>query len=1258
MLVTKQEKIPSVIIILVQWRPEQANWREQEQLIAAQVDQMKKRATNRNTKFVLLIVTKSKPKDISILISNGTILSSNFSSSIGGGHSSHHMAMDHHGGNHGGGGGGTLAANIDPSEIETLKVDDFYTSLKKLCGMDSLKHVQQIEETELNKHAVINAKLGKILQELSVQYYKEQAMRVKRLKSEVSMVGQPYLFVRHRFKVAYFSEISMRGFAQGSTPLTSTNNQKVVKYLMQAYSYLMVINPRDHHGIGENELKSVGDIINYRICQLKFTDRKTVDQAVKQFLKHISWYKSLSSDHLRRGLIFKHHALVYRQYRMFGEMLESLPTGYLKKEDSYHNPGYYFQAAASQAKLRKFAALKLLGTANNGTSDSEEQQSVTRRLIELLLSDRSDVMEDLKRDCDACYDGYYGQQIDMDPQSFVTSQNSAQVNEWMSSGNNKDNWPNRLVFRDLAKEALTVRHSEDIISMLMKAYNNYKKYQTMKRLTYSISSSIAEEHYHSKQWERAKMFFDRIAKTYKKEQWFDLYTSVRRLSLMCAREMAKPKDYLTCLIDLISTKLDTSVDEKQNYLTELLQFLDGSDSSGVSALDAPLVIEVDPRHVVLGMTLQFEKPFVCVHEPTNLNIQFQCYSPLPIKFQKLNVQFKKKSYNFTLTDGEDLTQVFTYPTTATTTTTTTAVTSQTPANKDTSAAVVTDANNANDNSDHTSTSKILNLTLRSNGEPTTFTFPMIIKEKQEFECETVNLYMVGSSGQQICFQWKMHDNKYYSRLISDYDHRYEVGKNALFVERPVIRVTEPKPKLEIKFEHRPPALINEQYAVKVLLNTNDDSVIRGILQINPITNVRISQLIHNSGADKSNGSSGSKLVELSSEPSVMVDAIPSNTTKEIVLFLQCVQPGMIRLKVNFAYESTTYPSLSQSSDLDIYVQYPFDATFTYMGTRTTSRDNFRLVPLQNISFFQKIINNTIQNVAVHDPLRPQSLSLSQSGLSSFNINKNDNQFRFNEGFPAHQQIILSTSLTCNTPYPILVDRIRFAHAEQADDGLPNIECCSDQVIDFEEKRTRDDKTNVPASFIEKNFMEQRDAYTLCHVLKANISGKSIKAGSMVITCHRQNPLIPSSTSSTLKGESDKNGGGGGSNVVDPSLLMITYEVPLPSLNIYYRNVRATFDSPSEATLGKPFEATLTVYNESSTLQELQLSVAESDSFFFSGTTLINFTMLPYSERKMVYIMIPVLTGHITFPKFTLKATREQAHVLTESERWSIFVHMT
>jgi hypothetical protein len=1140
-----QEIIPSVIIMLVEWKPEQSNWKEQEQSIAAQVDKIKRRASGRNTKFLLLVITKTKPKDITV----------------------------------------TIQTSETDIETETLKVDDFYSNIKKSCNMDNSKQVQQFEEQELQSSSLIYGKIGKMLQELSTQYYKEQATKTKKLKSEANPVLQPYLFVRHRFKVAFYSEISFRGFTQASNTLAPAQNQKIVKYLLQSYSYLAAINTKDH-GIGENEIKTVGDIINFKICQMKLLEKKTVDQAVKQFMKHIHWYKQMTNEIKKQGLLFKHYAMVYRQYRTFGEMLEALPQNHLKREDSYQNPGFYFKTAASLAKLRR--------------SSFMSQFEGFIQPIETLLRNNTQIIEDLKKDDEACYEGYYGQQIEMDPQVFF----SQQMNE---TGISLKDVPRKQIFRDVAKEVLIVKHSEDIIQMLTKAYNNYKKYHTLKRLIYSIASNIAEEHYLCKQWDRAKQFFDKISKTYKKEQWYELLTSVKRLSLVCAKELNNPKDYVINLLELISTKLEVTEQERINFWNELLSFLNGTAETKIAPLpaDSPLMIEVDKKNVLLSLRVQFGMPFVCVHEPVMLNLQFTCYSPQPMNFKKLSVQFKKRAYNFTLSDQQDLSTVFPYA-------------ELSPAEKLEPKKVqqtgeTANTNNLNEEKEQVHTSHILDLTLRPNGATTLFSFPIIIKEKQEFECDSVNLYLIGQTGQQICFQWKMQDNKYYSSLLTSYDFRYEIAKDNLFIERPVIHVTEPKPKLEIKYDHQPPALINEFYPIKIILISKGDHVIGGKLQLNQIANVTPYHFIDN------------ELKAVMPDSTIQVDGFAANSSKDVIIFLNCTVPGMIRLKSTFRYEASTYPSLYQESELDIYVQYPFDAKFTFMGTRPTGKDSFRLISSQSVSFFQKIMNNTCQNVIVNDP-REQHAS--------------NHPYHYNDGFPAQQQIIMTTHFTSNTPYPILLDRVEYVPVDKSNE-ISCIDCCSSHVIDFEQKRLLDDKTSVPSNFGSKDYLDNRDCYSVCHVLKSNSSGRNVKTGFMNIACRRFKQLVVPDLESK----------------VDRAFTTILYQIPLPNLNIYHRDLRATFDSPSEAVLGKPFQATLTIHNDSSVMKELQLQVTDSDALLFSGITQLNFTLLPYCQKQIVYNMVPIVTGHVVFPKFNVQVQREQVYILSEKESWSIFVYM-
>lgn len=85
------------------------------------------------------------------------------------------------------------------------------------------------------------------------------------------------------------------------------------------------------------------------------------------------------------------------------------------------------------------------------------------------------------------------------------------------------------------------------------------------------------------------------------------------------------------------------------------------------------------------------------------------------------------------------------------------------------------------------------------------------------------------------------------------------------------------------------------------------------------------------------------------------------------------------------------------------------------------------------------------------------------------------------------------------------------------------------------------------------------------------------------------------------------------------------------------------------------DVSLSIENRSYLVQSITLSTSDSEAFFFAGTTNITCSILPYSTRVFKYSMVPVLTGHVTFPKFTISTARENSYVLNENEQWSVFV---
>lgn len=330
---------------------------------------------------------------------------------------------------------------VDSTE-KGQNVEDFLTNMRKVGGFDKNSLVF-LQEIELPQAQLLVPKLSKIVTELSNNYYKDFINKLRKLKSEYKKDTQAYLAVRHRFKLGYFSEILKTA-------------AKAQKYYGQAYSALQNVSTKDFK---EAEIRTVGDYINYKLCGLKLNDKP--DMAVKQFLSHISWYKTLKGD---PALVFQHHALIYRQYRSFAEILESKQGNSQKR---YQNPAFYFQAAASAAKRRKIYVQKLC--------------EPKRDQIEKLFKGDASLMKDMES---ILRKGYVGQDIKED-------ENAEQAVE---------------VMRPYAKELLVVNHSEEIIQMLSKASKHYKKNQSLKRMIFFIANCIAEEHFESRDFDRAKQY--------------------------------------------------------------------------------------------------------------------------------------------------------------------------------------------------------------------------------------------------------------------------------------------------------------------------------------------------------------------------------------------------------------------------------------------------------------------------------------------------------------------------------------------------------------------------------------------------------------------------------------------------------------------------------------------------------------------------------------------------------------------------------
>eukprot|EP00301_Raphidiophrys_heterophryoidea_P007660 c12934_g1_i3.p1 GENE.c12934_g1_i3~~c12934_g1_i3.p1 ORF type:complete len:208 (-),score=67.08 c12934_g1_i3:410-1033(-) len=75
----------------------------------------------------------------------------------------------------------------------------------------------------------------------------------------------------------------------------------------------------------------------------------------------------------------------------------------------------------------------------------------------------------------------------------------------------------------------------------------------------------------------------------------------------------------------------------------------------------------------------------------------------------------------------------------------------------------------------------------------------------------------------------------------------------------------------------------------------------------------------------------------------------------------------------------------------------------------------------------------------------------------------------------------------------------------------------------------------------------------------------------------------------------------------------------------------TLTAPSNGTVGQPLEAVLAVRNNTPSLQQLALSVNDSDVFLLSGPAAFHVTIIPWMTVDCRMIFVPVRSGTMTLP---------------------------
>ncbi|XP_022926701.1 trafficking protein particle complex subunit 11 isoform X1 [Cucurbita moschata] len=112
---------------------------------------------------------------------------------------------------------------------------------------------------------------------------------------------------------------------------------------------------------------------------------------------------------------------------------------------------------------------------------------------------------------------------------------------------------------------------------------------------------------------------------------------------------------------------------------------------------------------------------------------------------------------------------------------------------------------------------------------------------------------------------------------------------------------------------------------------------------------------------------------------------------------------------------------------------------------------------------------------------------------------------------------------------------------------------------------------------------------------------------------------------------------------------------LPDVDTEFSPLIVCMESPPYAILGDPFTYFIKIKNQSKLLQEVKFSLADVQSFVISGSHDDTISILPVSEHVLGYKLVPLASGMLQLPRFTLTSARYSASFQPSMAESTVFV---
>ncbi|KIP04097.1 hypothetical protein PHLGIDRAFT_31528 [Phlebiopsis gigantea 11061_1 CR5-6] len=464
--------------------------------------------------------------------------------------------------------------------LDDPALDNRLTYIRRHSGLDpraALFVLSPVAPAEIGDFV---RSLQEALWEPALEYYTNHSKRVRRKRNRHTQSSSAYTTsvspsggilarplrpegwtVRYEYKMACFAEF------RGEDEVALKHYQDAYSALQIMFGSTAILPPRTKRWA---EAKVLADCISLKICKMYLYNNEH-SLALAHHAMHMRRFADLSRGWGIGEETFEFWSWLARQHRVFAELLEHGTRSTLKIPT-------YLPASTSAAS-----------TVVSQPLDSQRSAVEMESMRSLGLNPTQAMM----------HPGFY---------YYMAARGTENRRSRFLRALENDSPDNPTTSSPGFANENKVDHLAIILELYTRSYELFKKYsasnasQNQGRQTLWIAYRIAQTYYESGKFDMAVRFFERIAKTYRREKWDVMLVPLLSTWYRCAQQLGDMELSVQLLLEMLTHGASTTDDEPDAIQEDLLAVLK---STVPADLDHPLVVDLLDTEPLLDSSIVF-----------------------------------------------------------------------------------------------------------------------------------------------------------------------------------------------------------------------------------------------------------------------------------------------------------------------------------------------------------------------------------------------------------------------------------------------------------------------------------------------------------------------------------------------------------------------------------------------------------------------------------------------------------------------------